>query len=103
MARDGQRPASRLTRAESRARNSGTGRALSDEEGTGPRRIGLGGEDDDLALVAHAERVHGLRQVAPEHDRNAFALEDALDHERFGLVSTATHLDETGIGLGRDG
>ena len=51
-----------------------------------------------LSLVADAERVHRLGEIAPQHHTDALALEETAHHQGFTLVATAPYLGECGGG-----
>lgn len=53
-------------------------------------------EDDDLALVADAEGMHGLGEIAPQDHPDSLALEQRPHDQRLGLVTAAAYLHETG-------
>src|SRR2546427_10304017 len=59
------------------------------EEPIGAMSLGLRHEDDDLALVADRERVHGVHETRGEKRRDALALEEALHHDRLGPIAAA--------------
>src|SRR3989454_5367604 len=59
------------------------------EEPVGSLSLGRRHEDDDLALVADRERVHGVRETRGEKRRDALALEEALHHDRLGPIAAA--------------
>ena len=58
----------------------------------------MGYEDDYFALIAHAERVDRLGDMAPQHGADAPALEEAPHDQRLALVAAAAHLGEGGFG-----
>src|SRR2546426_4791289 len=70
------------------------------EEPRGPLSLGRRHEDDDLALVADRERVHGVRETRGEKRRDALALEEALHHDRLGPIAAAD-LGEAAVRAGR--
>jgi hypothetical protein len=61
-------------------------------------RVAVGDEDDHLALIAHAERVDRLGDIAPKRGADAPALEKASHDQRLALVAAAANLGEGGCG-----
>src|SRR2546422_1727068 len=59
------------------------------EEPIGALSLGLRHEDDDLALVADRDRVHGVRETGGEKRRDALALEAAVRPDRLGTIAAA--------------
>ena len=59
---------------------------------------GIDGQRGDRA-GAPAELEQPI--LPAHHRRDAVAVEERADHERLGLVAAATHLDQSGLGLGR--
>src|SRR5207253_10763097 len=52
-------------------------------------RLCLWHVDDELALFADRDRVHGVRETRGEKRRDALALEEALHHDRLGPIAAA--------------
>ena len=61
-------------------------------------RVAVSHEHDHLTLIAHAERVDRLGEMASQHGTDAPALEEAAHDQRLALVAAAAHLGEGGRG-----
>src|SRR5262245_62773921 len=74
------------------------------EQATGALGVDGGHEQGHFPGVAHAERMHGLHELAPHHDGNAVTVQEGLDDQRFRLVAAAPPLDQArGRGPGSAG
>src|SRR5712692_501298 len=71
------------------------------QDGAGPDGVFPMREEDHFGLPAHAERVDRLSEVAPEYDLDALALQQPANHQGFGLVAAAVHLDKARGGVSR--
>src|SRR5216683_2653467 len=76
---------------------------LSRQHHSRPRQVRGGHQQHHLRLVADAEGVHGLGELALEHHADALALEEAADDEGLRLIAAAPRFHERPRGQARRG